>query len=470
MDLESTKKKLLDDPTLKRLSDLSKEKGVPLFLVGGYIRDLILGTPQSAYEGTRKDYDFSLPKNCSFFISLMEETLGLRFFRVGKEEKETLTYRLIQEEMSVDLTFLQGETIEQDLMRRDFTINTIAFSLRDETFHWAEGALEDLRNGWIRSVSKESIRQDPLRMLRAIRYLCTLEGFALDPSLKEEIAQEKNLIRNLPGERIKMELDHIFLSEKPGVGMRTLHEANLLVTLFPEFGALETVGQSDHHHLNVLSHILLMIERMEWGFEWMEHHDQRISLSPDERLTLYYAAFFHDLGKQDTYSKDEKGKIHFYYHESFSSQRADRIMERLRFSNSMRNRILHLVQNHMRILNLSEASKEGALRRLVNQMGEDTPLLVLLTLADKEASRGILSIQADQVVEDHCLRILKWFREKEIVHPLPLINGHDVLALGYSPGPKVGEILNFVREKQVEGEIKTREEALRLLKEKFGGV
>jgi poly(A) polymerase len=122
----------------------------------------------------------------------------------------------------------------------------------------------------------------------------------------------------------------------------------------------------------------------------------------------------------------------------------------------------------MRILNLSRETKETALKRLIHQMGEETPLLVLLTLADKEASRGILSIQVDEVVEDHCLRILKLFEEKEIVHPPPLITGHDVMALGYPSGPKVGQILNFIRGKQVEGEIKTREEALEVLRERFG--
>jgi poly(A) polymerase len=105
---------------------------------------------------------------------------------------------------------------------------------------------------------------------------------------------------------------------------------------------------------------------------------------------------------------------------------------------------------------------------LVYQVGDDIPLLVLHSLADKEASRGILSVQLDEVVEDHCLRILKWFKEKEVVHPPPLLNGHDVMALGYLTGPKVGEILNFIRGKQVEGEIRTREEALKLLKERFG--
>ncbi|HMK75187.1 MAG TPA: HD domain-containing protein, partial [Thermodesulfobacteriota bacterium] len=212
---------------------------------------------------------------------------------------------------------------------------------------------------------------------------------------------------------------------------------------------------------------LLIVEKISWAFEWIGRNDLETLLNQEDRLALYYAALFHDIGKQDTYSKDEKGRVHFYYHEAFSAQATERIMERLRFSNLMENKILHLVKNHMRILNLSQETKETALRRLVNRIGDETPLLVLLSLADKEASRGILSVQNDEVVEAHCLRILELFRENDIVHPPPLISGHDVMALGYSSGPRVGQILSFIRHEQVEGELKTREEALRILKEKF---
>jgi putative nucleotidyltransferase with HDIG domain len=290
----------------------------------------------------------------------------------------------------------------------------------------------------------------------------------LDQALKEEISLKKEKILNLPGERIKSELDQILLSPRPALGTRSLYKSNLLLTLFPELKGLENLGQNQHHHLNVLSHTLLMVEKISWAFGWITRNHRNISLSQEDRLSLYCAALFHDIGKQDTYSKDEKERVHFYYHESFSVQAAERIMERLRFSNLMKNRILHLIKNHMRILNLSGETKETALKRLVNQIGDGTPLLVLHTLADKEASRGILSIQIDEIVENHCLRILELFNEKDIIHPPPFINGHDVMALGYSSGPKVGQILNFIRRKQVEGEIKNREEALSVLRGNFG--
>jgi putative nucleotidyltransferase with HDIG domain len=461
MDINQVREEIHKDPILSKLSTLAKEKNIPFFLVGGYLRDLLLEIPG-------KDYDFALPKEAASFIETIEEALRLHFFKVGKEEMNTTTYRIIKEDMSIDLTFLQEETIEADLQRRDFTINAIAFFFQDETFHWVEGSLEDIEKKLIRTVSNHSIDQDPLRMLRAIRYLCTLDGFVMDKGLKEEISLKKEKILSLPGERIKTELDQTLLSPQPTIGMKSLHESNLLLTLFPEFKGLENLGQNEHHHLDVLSHTLLMVEKISWASEWVARNHQGVFLIEEDHLSLYYAALFHDIGKQDTYSKDEKERVHFYYHESFSVQAAERIMERLRFSNLMKNKILHLIKNHMRILNLSWETKETALKRLVNQVGDETPLLVLHTLADKEASRGILSIQIDEVVENHCLRILKLFNEKDVVHPLPFITGHDVMALGYSSGPRVGEILNFIRQKQIEGEIKNREEALRVLRERFG--
>ncbi|HUL37904.1 MAG TPA: HD domain-containing protein, partial [Thermodesulfobacteriota bacterium] len=441
---QNIKQGIHNDPMLSSLSTLARKRRIPLFLVGGYLRDLFLGT-------RRKDYDFALPKDASSAIVLVEEALGLHFFKVGKEERNTITHRAIQEGLSIDLAFLQGETIEGDLRKRDFTINAMAFSLRDETFHRVEGSLEDLDKKLIRTVSDTSIDQDPLRMLRAIRYFCTLEGFGVDENLVREISSKKEQIRKISGERIKAELDRILLSSRPFAGMKFLNESTLLLTLFPELGGLENLGQGEYHHLNVLPHILLVIEKVSRVVEWAASRGMKISLAEEDWLALYYAVLFHDIGKQDTYSEDGKVRVHFYFHESHSCQRAEEIMERLRFSNQLKNRVLHLILHHMRILNLSGGTREGALKRLVNQMGEDTPLLILHTLADKEASRGILSIQIDEVVESHCVRIMGLFREKDLIHPPPLINGQDVMALGYSPGPRVGQILDFLRRKQVEG-------------------
>ncbi len=457
---EDIRQEIRKDPVLSGLSALAKEGRIPLYLVGGLLRDLLLGSPG-------KDYDFALPKEASSSIEIISEAFGLRFFRVGKEEKNTITYRTLQEGRSIDIAFLQGETIEEDLARRDFTINAMAFSLPDETFHSAEGSLEDLGNKLIRTVARHSLDRDPLRMLRAIRYRCTLKGFTLDENLIGEISSKKDRITVIPGERIKPELDQILLSPGAFTGFQSLYESSLLLTLFPEFKSLENLGQGEYHHLNVLPHILLVLGKLSWALEWVASQGKKISFIEEDWLVLSYAALFHDLGKQDTYSEDEKGRVHFYLHETHSCRRAQEIMERLRFSNQLKSRILHLVRHHMRILNLPGGTGDAALKRLVNQMGEDTPLLVLHTLADKEASRGFLSLQVDEGVENHSLQILGFFGEKDIVHPPSFVDGHDVMALGYPPGPQVGRILDVIRQRQVEGGIKNREEALRILKEEF---
>ena len=460
MDFKALEEEMSGDWVLSKLSALACQARIPLFLVGGYIRDLLLGI-------RRKDYDLALAEEAASFIPKIEEALRFRFFRIGKEESGTVTYRISQESLSVDLTLFQGRTINPDLQRRDFTINAIAFSLMDRKFHWLEGALEDIEKRVIRSASARSIDEDPVRMLRAIRYSSTLNGFKIDPFLKQEVLGKKELIRHIPGERVKMELDQILLSPRPGDGLKLLHEVNLLFTLFPELKGLESLGPNEYHHLNILSHVFLMIEKCHWALEWCIQHGRSISLTLEDRLVLSYAALFHDLGKQDTYSQDEKGRIHFYHHETVSAKAAGVIMERLRFSNALKDQVLRIIWNHMRILNLSEETKETALKRLVHHIGDPTPLLVLHTLADKEASRGILSFSRDEVIENHCLRILELFQHPNIVHPPPLISGRDVMRLGHPPGPKVGEILQAIRNKQVVGEINTREEALQILAEKF---
>lgn len=460
MDLNRIREEILADPDLGLLSRLAKERNLSLYLVGGTLRDLLLGLK-------RKDYDLAIPREQAAAISAIEEAFSFRFFRVGKEEEKS-TFRIIRDGFSLDCTYLQGESIDADLGRRDFTINAIAYGFREERFYWVREAIEDLEKRVIRAVSDRSIDQDLLRMLRAVRYATVLDRFRIEEDLKREIRSKAERITEVAAERIKTELDQILLSPRPDQGIRLLHETGLLFRLFPELRGLENLDQNAHHHLDVLPHVFLVLEKMRWACDWVRSNFGEPALSDGDRLALTYAALFHDIGKQDTYSRDGEGKVHFIHHESFSAQAAERIMERLRFSNMLKFRVLRLVENHMRILNLSAETKENALRRLVHRMGNEAPLLVLLSLADKEASRGILSYQTDSVVEAHCLRVLQLHGQKEIVQPPRLISGHDVMALGYPPGPKVGQILSFVREKQIAGEIRTREEALDEIRNEFG--
>ena len=422
LDLKDLHREIFKDPVLSRLSALAKREKAPFYLVGGYLRDLWLGVE-------RRDFDFTLSREASAFVSVIEEAFQFHFFRVGKDA-ETSTFRIMKDDLSMDITLFHGRTIMEDLQWRDFTVNTLAFSLEDETWRWAEAALEDIQQRMIRAVSERSLDQDPLRMLRAIRYACTLEGFSMDARLTEEISSKRDLILTVPGERVKMELDRILLSARPGTGMKSLHETGLLLSLFPELKGLENLGQDDHHHLDALSHTLLAVEKISWAIRWSAEKGKALSLPKEDLLCLCYSILFHDIGKQDAYSRGEKKRVHFYHHELFSCRASEGIMKRLRFSNPLQEKVLRLIRNHMRILNLSRETKEPALKMLVHHMGEEIALLVIHSLADKQASRGILSCQDDDVVEGHCLHLLELSKEEGIVHPPPLIRGDDVMALG----------------------------------------
>lgn len=461
MNPDQIKKRIEEDLVLKKLSRLCQERNIPIFLVGGFIRDILIG------KTGPKDYDLALPSEASHFIPLIEKILDIHFFKIGSEDKNTLTYRFIKDDISIDLTYLQGKSIEEDLKRRDFTINAIAYSLRDKKIYSHESSFDDIEKKIIRSTSKYSIENDPLRMLRAVRYLCVLEGFNISDELEKEIHSKKELIENVAKERIKMELDYIFLSPRPELGMEFLYKVSLLHYIFPEFEGLECIGRTEGQTIDVLSHTILTIKNISLAFKWFEDNNRDLTLSTDDRLSIYWASLFHDLGKKDTYSIDDGGKIHFYNHEKFSCKMAESIMERLRFSNQMKERVLMLIKNHMRILNLPNNAKDSAIKRLVNHLGEETELLLLITIADKESSHGKMSREIDELVEKNCLKVLNITGQKEVIKPPKLITGNDVLALGYKSGPIIGEILKIVREKQIEGEIKTRDEALKFIKSRF---
>jgi len=244
-----------------------------------------------------------------------------------------------------------------------------------------------------------------------------------------------------------MEIDRILLAPRRSIGLQVLRESSLLLTLFPELKGLESLDPGPYHHVNALSHTLLMIEKVPWALEWCAHHGQDMILTREDELALTYAALFHDLGKQDTAARDDKGNIHFYRHESFSSQRALKIMERLRFSNTLRDQVLHLVQEHMRIVNLSLRRRRQLSRDWFIRWRACLPSRPPHPCRQRGESR-ILSLPRDEVVEALCLRILELCRKEDIVHPPPLINGRDLIELGYTPGPKVGTILIVIREHQ----------------------
>jgi tRNA nucleotidyltransferase/poly(A) polymerase len=450
-------KRILADPLIQQVLGLARQEKVPLFLVGGTIRDILLGRKI-------KDYDFVVKEMEMSFLDQLGELLKASVFPMGKGRQEGI-YRLVKGERVIDCAAMEGDDIMQDLLRRDFTINAIAYSFAEGRFSHAPQAIEDLKAGRIDLVSPQALKADPLRMLRAIRYRCTLPGFALTERLKEEIKRHKALLTGVAPERIRAELDDIILSPCPGRGLRLMHELRLLTSVFPETAPLEDLPQGRYHRTDALSHTIEVVDAVDTLIR--EERPFPIQPSRDDRLMVGYAALFHDLGKPATKSIDAEGEIHFYGHPQYSSLLAQGIMNRLRFPSKVRDGVIPLVENHMRILTLAQGGPtDKALRRLIHVMGEGIRLLLVLGLAETGSKEGDETEERERFM-DLCQRIWGLYETEDLIAPEPLLMGRDLLELGHSPGPRLGEILAEVRRRQIAGELRDREEALRFVEKLY---
>jgi tRNA nucleotidyltransferase/poly(A) polymerase len=414
-----------------------------LFLVGGAIRELALGK-------LPKDYDFALERAAD--LHKLEKVFRAESFLLGK--KPIQTHRIVTSSLSIDVTILTA-TIEDDLFRRDFTMNAIAYDLTSGMLLDPLDGLIDIDRKIIRYPRETSITEDPLRMVKAVRHLSVLRGFSLDPALKQAIERHAALIRLTASERVKYELDLIILSREPFTGFSTMLETGLLFEIVPELLPMQSMDREQHFDLETLGHTVE-------GFRYIQRARRVHAFAERERYLTGYALLFHDLGKPCTFSYDEeKKKVHFFNHERCSSEIAARIMERLRFSTSDGRAVLGLVEAHMRLFLISrKEAGEKATRRLVYKLRHLTPCLVFLTLLDLYGSAKGKENESTRRVRRRCREVIaayeEWRRE-----PLPrLVTGSDLLGLGFQEGPLVGEILDEIREKQISGEISDTKQAL----------
>ena len=297
-----------------------------------------------------------------------------------------------------DITVVEG-AIEDDLKRRDFTMNAIAYDIRNDLIIDAVGGIEDIKKRIIRYPAKESIINDPLRMLKAIRHFSTLEGFVLDRELVESITELKHLILDTAAERIKYEMDRIIIAENVAEGIKMLEQTGLLFEIFPELYALRRLDIEKKFLLETLGHTLD-------GFRFLHRWNTYAGLDEHALRNVGYAFLFHDIGKAHTFSHDEhKNLVHFFHHERFSQDIASRIMERLRFSTHEMRTILALIESHMRIFLISNNEvREKAIRRLIYKMKDLTPALILHTLCDMYGSSGGVDNPSTEQVKTCCER------------------------------------------------------------------
>jgi len=443
------------DRVLMKLDSIVKRQRLDVYLVGGTIRDLALGRG-------RQDYDFVLHQMDMTFISKLRHELKGHLFSMGRDEKQRV-YRILSGGEILDFNAIDGSTIQEDLKKRDFTINAMAYSLHEHRFYFHPGAEEDIEKKIIRMVSSEGFDRDPLRMIRGVRYLSILEGFRLDEKTKRVIRRKASLVRSISVERIKMEMDRILLSPNPFLAMRELAALGLLQEVFPELQIPQRMRRMAIVRMEAFSHYLRFLRYLGQWNGW----EGDVSSHTEGRLILSYVALFTDMGRI-------LGMGHQWAREKPISQKlpshlAYEIMTRMKFSSRFKELVKKLMDHHTNLLKLSRSMVDQKdLKQFIHHVGNPVRLLIIFSLLDQRASANDGLSRGDQNLAQLCHRIKTLCKGGEIISPPALVTGSDVMRLGYEPGPVVGYILHCIREKQIRGEIGDRKQALVFLQETFG--
>jgi poly(A) polymerase len=455
-------------PAATDLAKQFKAAGFKLALVGGPVRDAILGR-------LGNDLDFTtdaLPKQSEKILQNWADSvwdIGAAFGTVagkkGEITVEITTYRSESYDPSSrkpDVEF--GKSIEADLARRDFTINAMALELTTEqpTFIDLFNGLSDLQNKLIRTPGKpeDSFTDDPLRMMRAARFMSQL-NFAVDPAIINAIKNMASRLEIISAERIRDEFTKMILSSAPRIGITLLVETGLADYFLPEVPKLKLEIDEHHHHKDVYEHSLTVLEQAI-GLE------QRLG---GPNLTLRLAALLHDIGKPKTKQLIPGGGVSFHHHEVVGARMCKERLKKLRFDNHLINDVAKLTFLHLRFHGYGSGEwTDSAVRRYVRDAGELLTHLHLLTRADcttrnKKKAEGLAKTY-DQLEK----RIEDLMAQEELNKIRPDLTGDEIMKiLGIKPSPMVGKAYEFLLELRLEhgpqGAEKAKEELLKWWKE-----
>jgi len=424
-----------------------KQSGHEAYFVGGCVRDFILGKDSG-------DYDIVTSALPDQVIQLFPKTvsIGAKFgviaVIVENHPYEVATFRSddVYEDGRHPST-VRFSSAKEDVFRRDFTINGLLMDpASSEIFDYVKGRA-DIEKKIIRTIGNPDNRfnEDYLRMLRAIRFAANL-GFEIESETKKAIEPHASKINQISAERVRDELNKILTRGGSRIGFELMRETTILKEVLPEVDKLKGVGQPPRFHPegDVWQHTLTMLELLPTGGE------------SDNNIRLGWAALLHDVGKSLTRSEDEKG-VHFYGHVQKGEEIADDIMQRLRFSNAQRETVLNLIRQHMVFMNVQKM-RPGRLKRFLRMPNFD--LHLELHRLDCVASHGMLDNY------EFCSEQLKLLNLDDL-HPSRLLTGNDLMDMGFKAGKIIGEILLALEEEQLEGRIKTQEDARKYVRKNW---
>lgn len=457
--------------------------GMPAYVVGGYLRDTLLGR-------TANDLDLVVKGDAGQMAAALAAALGMEFFAL---DAAAGMYRIPLRQATfgeIDISAAAG-TIQDDLARRDFTVDALAaaipFPLPEQlALTDPSGGLADLEQKTLRACSTGVFIDDPARLLRCVRLAAELD-FAIEPGTERLITAAAPLAANVAGERTREDLVKLLSLPSSGQALEYLDHLGLLAALFPELEPCRGVEQPPEHAWDVLGHQLKTVSALDWVLRrglWPHAGAEAYQLIPwDSGSEAYFvgkigggatrlaltrlAALIHDVAKPETRALAANGRLRFYGHARKGAEKAETIMRRLRFSQRETSFVTAIVEAHLRPTQLGPEAippTPRAVYRFLRDTGDAAVATLYLSLADHLAARGpaldLDNFRQHVTIVGYVLAE----RGRQLAKPVGrLVDGNELQArFGMKPGPAMGRILEGVAEAQATGEIATKAEALTL--------
>ncbi|WP_412778595.1 CCA tRNA nucleotidyltransferase [Nocardioides sp. Root79] len=456
-------------PVIDELGALFAEAGHELALVGGPVRDAMLGRPSNDLDFTTSARPEQMDKLLRAWGDAwwdMGREFGTIGCRKGDWVVEVTTYR--SESYDPDSRKPEvryGDSLAGDLGRRDFTVNAMAVRLPGREIEDPYGGVVDLAHQVIRTpgTPEQSFSDDPLRMMRAARFAAQL-GFAVDPSVVRAMTEMADRIGIISAERVRDELVKLICAPHPRLGLALLVETGLADRVLPELPALKLERDEHHRHKDVYEHTLTVLEQ---AIDLEPRLSERSDLPAGPDFVSRFAALMHDVGKPRTRRFQDDGAVTFHHHDVVGAKLTRKRMKELKFSNDEIAAVGELVELHLRFHGYGSGEwTDSAVRRYVRDAGDQLERLHVLTRADCTTRNKRKADRLRRTYDDLEARIDLLSAEEELASIRPDLDGNQIMGiLGIGPGREVGEAYKFLLELRLDNGPMSEEAATAALKE-----
>jgi poly(A) polymerase len=455
---------LAASPVVASLARAFADAGFELAIVGGPVRDALLGRETHDLDFTtdaRPDDILRVVTPQASAVWDVGREFGTIGARVRGEQVEITTYRADSYDgITRKPVVAFGDTLEGDLVRRDFTVNAMALRVPSTTLIDPTGGVEDLLAERLRTPIDPAVSfgDDPLRMLRAARFASQL-GFAVAPETLAAIARLRDSLAIVSPERIQSELVRMLQTDDPVAGLRILVDTQLIDLFLPEVPALRLEVDEHHHHKDVYEHSLTVL-RQSIDLEHARHPGE------DADVALRLAALLHDIGKPATRRLEPGGGVTFHHHDVKGARMAKKRLQALRFDSATIDAVTRLIELHLRFFGYAEGAwTDSAVRRYVRDAGDQLERLHILTRADVTTRNKRKAARLAGAYDDIEARIVALREQEELDSLRPELDGNRIQqVLGIGPGREVGEAYRFLLDLRLDEGIVGEEEAERRLR------